>query len=129
MKTFKIFQIHLTDAEVDTVNETGDHFAVPKQAARLRLQLGTADLHVAEDLVNNAFKNGFFEHVANIRADDLEGVFHIGNMGPEENIERFSEMHSVSVGDVILDEDGKMWLTASFGFQEVRKLALSALVA
>jgi len=129
MKTFKIFQIHLTDAEVDTVNETGDHFAVPKQATRLRLQLGTADLHVAEDLVNNAFMNGFFEHVANIRADDLEGVFHIGNMGPEENIERFSEMHSVSVGDVILDEDGKMWLTASFGFQEVRKLALSALVA
>ena len=129
MKTFKIFQIHLTDAEVDAINETGDHFAVPKQAARLRLQLGPETPKAAEDLVNDAFKNGFFEHVANIRADDLEGVFHVGNMGPEENIERFSEMHSVSVGDVILDEDGKMWLTATIGFQEVRKLALSALVA
>lgn len=126
MKTFKIFQIHLTDAEVDAVNEAGDHFAVPKQAARVRLQFGTDNPKAADDVVNDAFTNGFFEHVANIRANDLEGVFVVGNMGPEENIERFSQMHSVSVGDVILDEDGKMWLTASVGFQEVRKLEEAA---
>ena len=108
MKTFKIFQIHLTDAEVNTINETGDHFAVPKQAARLRLQFGTDNPKAADDLVNDAFTKGFFEHV--------------GNIGPEENIERFSQMHSISVGDVILDEDGMMWLTAQVGFQPVRKL-------
>jgi len=125
MKTFKIFQIHLTDAEVNTINETGDHFAVPKQAARLRLQFGTDNPYAhenADDLVNDAFTNGFFEHVANIRANDLEGVFEVGNIGPENLIERFSQMHSISVGDVILDEDGMMWLTAQVGFQPVRKL-------
>lgn len=122
MKTFKIFQIHLTNAEVDVINETGDHFAVPKQAARLRLQFGTDNPKAADDLVNEAFTNGFFEHVGNICANDLEGVFEVGNIGPEENIERFGPMHSVSTGDVILDEDGKFWLTAPVGFQEVRKL-------
>ena len=119
MKTFKIFQINLTEAEVDVINETGDHFAVPKQAARLRLQLASDN---ADELVNQPFTDGFFLHVGNIRANDLEGVFEVGNIGPEENIERFGPMHSVSTGDVILDEDGKFWLTAPVGFEEVRKL-------
>ena len=83
MKTFKIFQIHLTDAEVNTINETGDHFAVPKQAARLRLQFGTDNPKAADDLVNDAFTKGYFEHVGNIRANDLEDVFEVGNIGPE----------------------------------------------
>ena len=122
MKTFKIFQINLTKAEVNTINETGDHFAVPKQAARVRLQFGTDNPKAADDLVNDAFTNGYFTHVANIRANDLEGAFETSNIGPEENIERFSQMHSISVGDVILDEDGKYWLTASVGFQEISKL-------
>ena len=127
MKTFKIFQIHLTEAEVDVINETGDHFAVPKQAARVRLQFGTDNPKAADDLVNDAFKNGFFKYVGNIRANDLEGAFETSNVGPEENIERFSSwpgrsMTSISVGDVILDEDGKYWLTASVGFQEISKL-------
>ena len=82
MKTFKIFQINLTKAEVNTINETGDHFAVPKQAARVRLQFGSDNPKAIDDLVNDAFKNGFFEHVANIRANDLEDVFNIGNVGP-----------------------------------------------
>ena len=118
MKTFKIFQINLTDAEVDKVNELG-HFSVPKQAARLHLQLGSDN---ADDLVNDAFAKGFFLHVGNVRANDLEHVFETSNMGVEENIERFGPMHSVSTGDVILDEDGKFWLTAPVGFEEVRKL-------
>ena len=128
MKTFKIFQINLTKAEKDVINETGDHFAVPKQAARVRLQFGSDNPKAIDDLVNDAFKNGFFEHVGNIRANDLEGVFETSNVGPEENIERifdterFFQMHSISVGDVILDEDGKFWLTASVGFQEISKL-------
>ena len=122
MKTFKIFQIHLSDDEVDIITHTGDHFAVPKQAARLRLQFGTDNPKAADDLVNDAFTKGYFEHVGNIRANDLEDVFEVGNIGPENLIERFSQMHSISVGDVILDEDGMMWLTAQVGFQPVRKL-------
>ena len=119
MKTFKIFQIHLTDAEVNTINETGDHFAVPKQAARLRLQFGTDNPKAADDLVNDAFTKGFFEHVGNIRANDLEGVFEVGNIGPEENIARNGVMHSLSVGDLIQDPEGNIHVVDSFGFEWV----------
>ena len=120
MKTFKIFQIHLSDAEVDIINHTGDHFAVPKQAAKVGMQLGRADGLV--NLARKAFGAGLYDFVATIEANDLDDCFEVGNIGPEENIERFSQMHSISVGDVILDEDGNMWLTATVGFQPVRKL-------
>ena len=70
-------------------------------------------------LVAEAFEKGYFEHVSNITATDLNGVFHVGNMGPEENIERFLPMHSLSVGDVVEDVAGKRHMVASFGFEEV----------
>ena len=46
-------------------------------------------------------------HVATIEAVDLNAVFEIGNIGPEDKIERLAPMHSISVGDVIIDEDEK----------------------
>ena len=73
-------------------------------------------------LVKEAFEKGYYEHVSNITADSLEGVFHVGNMGPEENIERFAPMHSLSVGDVVLDENGMYHMVASFGFDAVNEL-------
>ena len=66
----------------------------------------------------DAFKRGYYTHVSNITADNLEGVFHVGNMGPEENIERFLPMHSVSVGDIVEDQLGHKSVVASFGFKE-----------
>jgi hypothetical protein len=67
----------------------------------------------------DAFNRGYYTHVANITADTLEGVFHVGNMGPEENIERMSRMHSISVGDIVETSDGKQSVVANFGFKEV----------
>ena len=52
-------------------------------------------------------------------ADDRNGVFEVGNIGPEENIERFHPMYSVSVADIIVDEAGNKNVVASFGFEEV----------
>ena len=40
-------------------------------------------------------------------------------MGPEQNIERLAQMSSVSVGDLIVDEDGDKYVVASFGFDPV----------
>jgi hypothetical protein len=64
-----------------------------------------------------------YRHVANITADGLNEVFHIGNMGPENKIERLRSMHSVSVGDVIIGLNDKLeptaWYVDSFGFKEV----------
>jgi len=122
---YKIFQINLTDDEIDTINAAGDHDAVPKN--KLRLDIMTISMLKHEmsfgksvgHLVKEAFEKGYYEHVSNITADSLEGVFHVGNMGPEENIERFLPMHSLSVGDVVEDAEGVRHVVASFGFEEI----------
>ncbi len=113
---YKVYQIQLTNAEIDLINEKG-HDAVHKQSLKLDMSFpGKKDTgSVAAD----AFKRGYYTHVSNITADNLEGVFHTGNMGPEENIERLTRMHSVSVGDIVEDATGKQSVVASYGFQEV----------
>ena len=58
-------------------------------------------------------------HMYNTTADSLNGVFEVGNIGPEENIERLDSMHSVSVADIIVDPEGNKHVVASFGFEEV----------
>ncbi len=115
MALFKLYQIHLTDAEVDLINAEG-HDAVHKQSLKLDMGLRKNDTgRVAAD----AFNRGYYTHVSNITAESLENVFTVGNMGPEENIERLSRMYSVSVGDIVEDETGKQSVVDSFGFKEV----------
>jgi hypothetical protein len=117
MKSFKLYQINLTDEEVDIINAANDHGAVPKN--KLRLDLTMPFGKIDPMLVKIGFSKGYFEHVSNITANSLEGVFEVGNIGPEENIERLAPMHSVSVGDVVEDMDGKRHVVASFGFEEI----------
>jgi|TARA_B100000470_G_scaffold175015_1_gene139247 hypothetical protein len=112
---YKIFQIKLTDAEVDMVNDKG-HDSVPKNSMRLDMNLRAND---TGKIAAKAFKLGYYTHVSNITADSLEGVFHVGNMGPESSIERISPMHSLSVGDIVEDEAGKMSVVADWGFKDV----------
>jgi hypothetical protein len=112
---YKIFQIKLTDAEVDLINEKG-HDSVHKQSLKLDMNLRKNDTgRIAAD----AFNRGYYTHVSNITADSLEGVFHVGNVGPEENIERISPMHSLSVGDIVEDGSGAMSVVAGYGFKDV----------
>ncbi len=112
---YKVYQIQLTDAEIDLINEKG-HDAVHKQSLKLDMNFSKNDTGV---VAGDAFKRGYYTHVANINADTLEGVFHVGNMGPEENIERMSRMHSISVGDNVEDQTGKQSVVPNFGFKEV----------
>ena len=58
----------------------------------------------------------YYKPVADIITEDFDGVFEIGNIGPEEQIIRKAPMHSVSVGDVIVREDGVTKFVAPFGF-------------
>ena len=60
-----------------------------------------------------------YEIVADIEADNLEEVFAIGNnMGDEAKITRYAKMHSVSVGDVIRDDEN-VFVVAMFGFEKI----------
>lgn len=61
----------------------------------------------------------FFNKVCVIEAVTFEHVFEIGNIGPNQSIKRFRPMRSVSVGDVIVREDGVSKFVAPFGFGSV----------
>lgn len=61
----------------------------------------------------------FYAPVCVIEADNLNRVFDIGNIGPEERIKRLAPMHSISVGDIIEDEQGVRVMVNSMGFGEI----------
>ena len=114
---YAIYQIQLSNAQYDLINAEG-HASVHKQSMKLDMGLRKNDTGA---VAKEAFDLGYYTHVSNIDAYTLEGVFHVGNMGPETDIERLSRMSSISVGDIIEDENGKQSVVANYGFQEVSK--------
>ena len=52
---------------------------------------------------------------------DLDEVFQIGNIGPEEKIERLNRMHSISVGDVISNVYCECYVVKDFGFERFER--------
>ena len=126
---YKILQIKLTETQRDIINCKG-HDAVPKQVMRLDIaeagQIRMVDRE-HEDitvLAAKALKLGYYTHVANITIRDggpnpLDAVFDIGNIGPEDCIERINRMHSITVGDVIIDENGVTNVVADCGFEQI----------
>ena len=112
---YQVHQIHVTDAEVKKINTEG-HNSVEKHKMKL-------DMSFSEDasaIAKSAFEKGYYTHVSNITTDKgLEGVFEVGNIGPEENIERLQPMYSTSVGDIVVDPEGNKHVVASIGFKEV----------
>ena len=118
MTVYKVFQINLTDDEIDTINAANDHGAVPKNVLRMKIEMSFGK--PVGHLVKEAFEKGYYEHVSNITADSLEGAFHVGNMGPEEKINRRSKMHSVSVGDVVrCNRTGTFHMVDDCGFTQI----------
>ena len=109
---YAVYQIQLSDSEIDLINAKG-HDAVPANVARLDMTMDYSGNRI-EKLAYDAFD--YYTHVANIEANNLNQVFEIGNIGPMESIERIAPMSSVSVGDIIVDEDGQMTVVAPVGF-------------
>jgi len=60
-----------------------------------------------------------YVHVADLDANTLDEAFEIGNIGPENKYTRYARMHSVSVGDILVEETGQAHIVASFGFDEL----------
>jgi hypothetical protein len=73
--------------------------------------------------VSSAFKPGDhldkYVHVADLDAETLNEAFEVGNIGPEEKYTRYARMHSVSVGDILVDENGQAHVVARFGFDKI----------
>lgn len=117
MQKFKVFQIQLTDAEVDHVNANG-HDSLPKHRIRIDMDMDFSGTQVAK-LAREAMSNGYYTHVSNITAEDVAQVFEVGNIGPESQIERLGRMSSVSVGNVVEEPNGTQWVCAAFGWKEL----------
>ncbi len=112
---FSIYQIQLTSAQRKTVNESGDFDSVPAFAAKTKMSMDFSGNKIG-GLAYDAFDAGYYTKVANIEAEDYNQCFEIGNIGPEQNITRLGRMSSLSVGDVIVGEDGTVAVIAPMGF-------------
>ena len=112
---YTVYQISYTDAEIDGINAGSKSM---KREIRTEMSMdfsGDKTIGLAE----KALHENLYTAVSFIQADNLDQVFEIGNIGPESNITRLSRMASVSVGDLIEDEDGNRHVVANFGFKEV----------
>ena len=112
---FSIYQIQLTSAQRKTVNESGDFDSVPAFAAKTKMSMDFSGNKIC-GLASNAFFAGYYTKVAHIEAEDYNQCFEIGNIGPEQNITRLGRMSSLSVGDIIVGEDGTVAVIAPMGF-------------
>jgi hypothetical protein len=108
MAQFKVFQFQLNDEDDALVNAKGWD-ASPKLKAYMNVRFGKWA----------PVAHKYYDLVAEIEAETLDQVFDIGNIGPESAITRKAPMHSVSVGDIIMNEAGDMHLVASIGFTKI----------
>ena len=104
----KVFQIVIDKDLSELINSEGWDCHV-KAKSYLLAQDGDAKI---------ALQNGCYTHVANIVADDINHAFEAGNIGPEDRIERLTQMRSVSVGDILVDDEGA-WLVMPVGYREI----------
>lgn len=64
-------------------------------------------------------ENGY-RPVAKFNVNTLDEVFEVSNSGRAEHlIERMERMHSVSVGDIIVDDREAVWIVAPDGFNQL----------
>jgi len=112
MTKFAVYQISLSTADIAAVNA-----GLPNSnfSAKNAMTTDFSGDRIG-GLASDAFEAGLYTHVANITATDYNDCFKVGNIGPESSIERLSRMSSLSVGDVIVHEDGTVAVIAPTGF-------------
>ena len=103
---FSVDQIVIDNDLSDLINKEGWDCHV-KAVAYKEAMFGKVTIGVQNDC---------YTKVAEIVADDLNHVFEVGNIGPEDRITRLDKMHSISVGDIIVDAEGNASAVASVGF-------------
>ena len=112
---FTVYQIiidEMTYRQIDVLGhkEASDRFPAYGTAQALRRGSAryTHDMRV------------HFTKVAEIDADNLNEVFEIGNgYGDQSKLNRLSKMHSVSVGDLIVDSKGDWYMVEPMGWSLV----------
>jgi hypothetical protein len=113
-----IFQIQLTDDQIDHINEHG-HDSVPAQHARIKLLMSGSD----------AWKPEYFQYftrTVECLADNLEGAFEETNLWNRPETKKLTErVCSSSVGDVF-ERNGEYFIVDNFGFSQIELNAATA---
>lgn len=58
----------------------------------------------------------YYTHVADLDVNDMDEAFHVHNIQDESKITRYGTQHSMSVGDLLVAEDGGMYIVEGYGF-------------
>ena len=115
---YQVFQIKVFKEEFESTDPKTKSIVEAKNAAQ-------SDLHWngREGFVFNPDHQQLFTHVANVFAYDLDDAFRIMNRWSDEDeskVDRLTRLHSLSVGDVLVDEaTGKAWLCAPVGWTRI----------
>jgi hypothetical protein len=115
MMLFTVLQIQISDRVYNRVNALGHELAAeefPEYRARMDTMFKGSDGYKLEYAK-------YYKPVCTITAPNLNRVFDIGNIGPEESITRLGQMHSISVGDIIEDPNGTQYMVDRMGFKEL----------
>ena len=92
---------------------------VSREMADIHFKITTGDV-TPSDISQLCRQYLSYDTVCTIIAKNLDEVFEIGNIGPEEKITRLNPMHSVSVGDIIEDSTtGKRYVVSPRGFKDL----------
>ena len=109
---YKVLQIQLSHAEVEMVNN----------GVELRKYELKRDMF-GKTVVPNATKAmdlGYYDHVMTVDAKNLEDVYAVGNFMHDRDLDKV-QVHgtfsSVSVGDVVVDENDFAFVVDMFGFE------------
>ena len=102
---YQVYQWELTDEDHDNINAHGWAGYV---------DYADVTFKPSKELMSRIRDK--YKMVALIEANDLNEVFHIGNVRPSGSITYVGKMHSISVGDIIRDEAGNEVFVDSFGF-------------
>ena len=62
----------------------------------------------------NAYTSGEYKYVGDIQATDLDDVFEVGNTGGMPR-----GAYSLSVGDIVVNQYGRIFIVAPCGFDEL----------
>lgn len=108
---YKVYQFQLSNQDIEDMN------------AGRRMDLAVA-FHTATALDTEfGLMVERYAHVATVEANDLEHLFQICNLweAPERVTEHL-RMTSVSVGDLVADENGQLWRCQAVGWRPLQHL-------
>jgi hypothetical protein len=104
----KVYQIALTDEEIEIANEGGSTDRIEAYMGR-----GFDSMFKAENFQ-------YYTHVANVDTNDMEEAYALMNLWEDESkVEKLGPCSSMSVGDILVIECGWIYRCASFGFDKI----------